>query len=271
MAMNAKARRTAIETLARDGEVEIAHLAQQFSVSEMTIRRDFESLEEAGALRRLVGGRGIAVEQKTHEPALMARELDRTANKAHIARAAAELINADEAVYIDGGTTALAIAKELRRREIPLTVVTRSLLVAVEFCQATNVDIHLLGGKVKTAEMLTTSQTHPDDLASYNVDTYLMGISGIHPTRGLTDYDPDEAAGKRVAISRADRVVLAFDDSKLDRVLLSTVATLEDIDVLVTDASPDHPALTGLPPNLALVLVDPASEASSPVVDAALV
>jgi DeoR/GlpR family transcriptional regulator of sugar metabolism len=227
----------------------------------MTIRRDFETLEDAGALRRLVGGRGIILEPKTHEPALMTRALERSATKAHLARAAADLIKADEVVYFDGGSTALAIARELQRREVPLTVLTRSLLVAVEFSQASNVDIYLLGGKVKTAEMLTTGPAANDDLVSYNVDTYIMGISGVHPTRGLTDYDPDEAAGKRVAIAMADRVVLTFDHSKLNRVLLSRVATLADVDIVVTDAPPGHEVLTTLPPDLTLVLVDPEPEA----------
>lgn len=262
MALSPKERQEAIEEFARTGgEVEIAWLAKHFGVSEMTIRRDFESLEDAGVLRRLVGGRGIMLEPKTHEPALMNRALERSATKAHLARAAADLIKADEVVYIDGGSTALAIARELKTREVPLTVLTRSLLVAVEFSQAANVDIYLLGGKVKAAEMLTTSPTVSDDLANYNVDTYIMGISGVHPTRGLTDYDPDEAAGKRVAIARADRVVLTFDHSKLNRVLLAKVATFDDIDVVVTDAPPGHEALNELPPDLTLVLVDPETEA----------
>lgn len=262
MALSPKKRQQGIAELARaGGEVEISSLAKHFGVSEMTIRRDFESLEEAGALRRLLGGRGIVVEKKTQEPALVTRELEGSTTKAHLARAAAELIKADEVVYFDGGSTVLAIARELRSRELPLTVLTRSLLVAVEFCQAANVEIYLLGGKVKTAEMLTTSPTVSDDLAGYNVDTYLMGISGVHPTRGLTDYDPDEAAGKRVAIERADRVVLTFDHSKLNRVLLAKVTTLEDIDVVVTDAPADHAALSELPPDLTLVIVDREAEA----------
>lgn len=257
MALSPKKRQAGIVELARaGGEVEIASLAKHFGVSEMTIRRDFETLEDAGVLRRLLGGRGIVAEKKSQEPALVTRELDRSGTKAHLARAAADLIRPDEVVYFDGGTTVLAIARELRSRELPLTVLTRSLLVAAEFCQATNVEIYLLGGKVKTAEMLTTSATVSDDLANFNVDTYLMGISGIHPTRGLTDYDPDEAAGKRVAIDRADRVVLTFDDSKLNRVLLAKVTTLADIDVVVTDAPSDHAALSELPPDLTLLVVD---------------
>ncbi len=96
-----------------------------------------------------------------------------------------------------------------------------------------------------------------DDLRHYNVDTYVMGISGVHPTRGLTDYDPDESAGKRLALERADRVVLVADHSKLGRVLMSRVAGVEDISVLVTDADADDEVLRSMPPSVSIVLVEP--------------
>lgn len=253
-------RRAAIESLMSDrAEVDIPSLAVHFGVSEMTIRRDLEALEEDGVVRRLVGGRAVIVDPKSLEPALSARADTAFETKAHIGRAVAELIADDEVVFFDGGSTALAVAHALRGSGKTLTVLTRSLLVAGELAKEPEVEIFLLGGRVKSSEMVTTSSTMADDLRHYNVDTYVMGISGVHPTRGLTDYDPDESVGKRLALERADRVVLAFDHSKLGRVLMSRVAGLEDVDVIVTDAAPVHEALAAMPPTVRVILVEPSA------------
>jgi DeoR/GlpR family transcriptional regulator of sugar metabolism len=239
-----------------NGELEIDTLAERFGVSAMTIRRDLEALESQGVLRRVVGGRAIALEHKTHEPALVTRAMAASASKAHIGEAVARRLAPHEVVYFDGGSTALAVARAVRQLKLGLTVITRSLLVAMEFADEADTEIYLLGGRLKSGEMLTMAAPLDDDLAAYNVDTYVMGISGVHATRGLTDYDPDESAGKRVALQQSDRVILGFDRSKLDRVLLARVAGLSEIDVVITDADPDHPALVAIPPGVVIEFVD---------------
>jgi len=239
-------------------EVDIPSLAGHFGVSEMTIRRDLEALEADGVVRRLIGGRAEIVDAKNQEPTLSARADSAHITKAHIGRAAADLIADREVVFFDGGSTVLAVAHALIGSGKSLTVLTRSLLIATELAQEPGMEIFLLGGRLKSSEMVTTSSTRADDLQHYNVDTYVMGISGVHPTRGLTDYDPDETAGKRLALERADRVLLAFDHSKLGRVLMSRVAELDDVDVVVTDASADDEALASIPAGVDVVLVEPA-------------
>jgi DeoR/GlpR family transcriptional regulator of sugar metabolism len=237
-------------------EVDIASVAAHFGVSEMTIRRDFEALEADGVLRRLVGGRAVMVDPKSREPRLSAREDDRHGVKARIGRVAADLIAADEVVFFDGGTTALAIARALRGSGKALTVLTRSLPIATELADEPGIEIFVLGGRLKTSEMVTSSSTMADDLRDYNADTYVMGISGVDAVRGLTDYDPDESKGKRLALERSDRVLLAFDRSKLGRVLLSRVADLDDVDIVVTDADPDNEVIKAMPATVSVVFVD---------------
>lgn len=254
-------RQAAIESLmAEQTEVDIPSLATHFGVSEMTIRRDLEALEANGVLRRLMGGRAVIIDTKNSEPALSARADEAHTTKAHIGRAVADLIADGEVVFMDGGSTVLAAARALCGSGKTLTVLTRSLLVAAELAQDANFDIYVLGGRLKPSEMATTNSTMADDLQHYNVDTYVMGISGVHPKRGLTDYDPHESAGKRLALNRADRVILAFDHSKLGRVLMSRVAGLDEIDVLVTDADPLDSALASVPTTVKVVLVAPDSD-----------
>ena len=249
-------RRVEIESLmSGQTEVDIQSLAVHFGVSEMIIRRDLGTLEEEGIVRRLVGGRALLLDAKSREPALSTRAQAAHETKAHIGGAVADLLVDDEVVFIDGGSTALAVAHALRGTGKRLTVLTRSILVVSELAQEPSIEIFMLGGRVKSSEMLTTSSTMSDDLRHYNVDSYVMGISGVHPTRGLTDYDPDESAGKRLALDRSDRVILVADHSKLGRVLMSRVAAIDDVDVLVTDS--DHEVLASMPAALNVVIVEP--------------
>ncbi len=240
-------------------EVDIPSLAAHFGVSEMTIRRDLEALEAEGVVRRLIGGRAEIVDTKNQEPALSTRADSEHVTKAHIGRAAAEMIADHEVVFFDGGSTVLAVAHALVGSGKSLTVLTRSLLIATELAQEPGMEIFVLGGRLKSSEMVTTSSTRADDLQHYNVDTYVMGISGVHPGRGLTDYDPDETAGKRLALDRADRVMLVFDHSKLGRVLMSQVAALDEVDVVVTDAAADDDGILSMPATIDVVIVEPAS------------
>src|SRR5262245_15360007 len=117
--------------LAERGEASIADLAERFEVSEMTIRRDLEALEEEGAARRVRGG-AIATVSRGYEPPFAKRATDDLAAKRAIAAAAAEHVRDGETAIIDVGTTNLELAKLLRGNRRGVTVVTPSLPVAME-------------------------------------------------------------------------------------------------------------------------------------------
>jgi DeoR/GlpR family transcriptional regulator of sugar metabolism len=170
--------------------------------------------------------------------------------------AVADLLGAGEAIYLDGGSTSLAVARAIRGRDLGLTVVTRNLFAALELADDPRSQVILLGGRIKPGEMVTTRTGFDQDIDRYNVDSYVMGISGADPVRGLTDYDPEEAVTKRQAIDCADRVILAVDKTKLGRVLLVKVAEIDDLDIVVTDAHRNHPAVTAFADKADVVFVD---------------
>ena len=255
--MSAQDRQRAIEhLLSQSGELRLTDLASRFQVSEMTIRRDLGTLEDRGVLRRVVGGGAIAIAQKAHEPSFTTRALDESSSKAHIGVAVANLLEAGEAIYLDGGSTALAVARAIRGRDLGLTVVTRNLFAALELADDPRSQVILLGGRIKSGEMVTTRTGFDQEIDRYNVDSYVMGISGADPVRGLTDYDPEEAVTKRQAIDCADRVILAVDKTKLGRVLLVKVAEIDDLNIVVTDAHRNHPAVTAFADKANVVFVD---------------
>src|ERR1700691_6820394 len=130
--MSAHDRQRAIEhLLSQSGELHLTDLASRFQVSEMTIRRDLGTLEDRGVLRRVVGGGAIAIAQKTREPSFTTRALDESSGKAHIGVAVANLLEAGEAVYLDGGSTSLAVARAIRRRDLGVAAGTRSPLAGL--------------------------------------------------------------------------------------------------------------------------------------------
>ncbi|MBN3507443.1 DeoR/GlpR family DNA-binding transcription regulator [Mycolicibacterium nivoides] len=241
--MSVEERRALIEERLRsDGEVDFASLAAMFEVSEMTIRRDIDVLESQGAVRRVRGG-AIAYSHKAEEPAFGTRVESATAEKAHIATAAVELLEPHETVIIDSGSTALAVAHQIRGRGLGLTVITPSVLAALELVDEPNTTVFLTGGRLRPGELSLIGSDAQATYRRYNCDTYIMGVAGVDAKRGLTDYHSEESDVKRAAMESADRVILAVDSSKLGRVQLINIAPLSAVNTIVTDGPQDDPVL----------------------------
>jgi DeoR/GlpR family transcriptional regulator of sugar metabolism len=241
--MAAKTRRALIEQrVLTDGEIDFATLASEFQVSEMTIRRDIDALEASGVVRRVVGG-AISLDGKAFEPPFEARAGEAAVGKMHIAEAAARLLQPNETVILDSGSTVLAVAKAIRGLGLGLTIVTPSILVAVELADEPDTTVLLTGGLVRPSELSLIGFDTEETLARYNCDTYIMGIAGVDALRGVTEYHREEGSVKKAAMKAADRVIVVADDSKLGRVQLMNVAPLGAVGALVTDGPADHPTL----------------------------
>jgi DeoR/GlpR family transcriptional regulator of sugar metabolism len=241
--VDAKSRRDRIaERVHEDREVTFADLAAEFDVSEMTTRRDVEALELAGLVRRVVGG-AIALPRKDSEPSFATRVAIAAEEKRHIADAVADLIGPSETLILDSGSTALAVARSLKGRGLGLTVVTPSLLAALELVDEPDTTVVLTGGELRPGELSLIGPVAEDTLGNYNCDTFVMGVAGIDGERGISDYHQAESRVKRASSRRADRVVVAADKSKLGRVTFVSIAALKEVDVIITDGPNDHPAL----------------------------
>lgn len=230
-----------LRQLTAHGEVGFTDLAEEFGVSEMTIRRDLETLEAEGLARRVRGG-AISVVSRSYEPPLSVRAATAADAKAAIGAAAAGLVNDGDTVIIDVGTTTLELAKALHGRH-GLTVVTASLPIAVELGADPDIRVLVTGGQVRSGELSLTGGMAEDAFGAMNCDLAFIGIAGICAMPGLTEYNPDDGRVKRAAIQAARRAIVLADSSKLGRVAFSTVAPLSSVDVLVTDAPGDEPTV----------------------------
>lgn len=248
----AQARLAAIlDRLNQGGSVSVAEIAQEFGVSDMTVRRDLAELEGQGLLERVHGGavslqHGPLTVIDDVEPLFDARRRLNSDAKSRIAHAAARLVADNQTLAFDLGTTVLAGARALISSEPApgLRIFTNSLRVA-QLAAAASVPTYVPGGLVQPGEMSVTGQAAVENFSRYYFDAALIGASGLTPD-GVFDYSPEEAAMKSVYIQRSSRRILLIDSSKFRRISTVRVADLAQISILVTDAAP--------PPELAQAL-----------------
>jgi DeoR/GlpR family transcriptional regulator of sugar metabolism len=235
-------RRSAIQAvLAARGEVAIGEMASRFDVSEMTIRRDLETLEDQGVARRVRGG-AISTVSRSYEPPFATRAVEAKAAKEQIAAAAARYVEYGETAILDVGSTTLELARCLHGRG-GLTIVTPNVRASLELANEPNVRVILTGGIVRPGELSLIGDAAERTFAELNCDVLFLGVGGIHPEKGLTEYNLDDTRVKRAALRAASRCVALADATKLDRVCLATIAPLDEIDVLITDAGPGNPTV----------------------------
>jgi DeoR/GlpR family transcriptional regulator of sugar metabolism len=240
--MTTRRRRNEIQALlAARGEAGIGDLAAEFEVSEMTIRRDLETLESEGLARRVRGG-AISTVSRSYEPPFATRAVEAHEAKRRIAQAAAQYVEYGETAIIDVGSTALELARCLRGRG-GLTIVTPSMHVALELGNEPNMRVLLTGGIIRPGELSLIGDPAERTLGELNCDVLFLGVGGINAEKGLTEYNLDDTRIKRAALRAASRCVALADATKLDRVCLATIASLVQIDVLITDAPERHRVL----------------------------
>jgi DeoR/GlpR family transcriptional regulator of sugar metabolism len=226
-----------VRTLQQHSEVQVSALAAEFECSEMTVRRDLEVLERTGALRRVHGG-AVSMFLRAEEAPYGVRALEHTAAKAAIGAAAADLLAEGEAVILDGGSTAMEVARSLGGRR--LSVMPLALRPVLELDEYPGIKLLLPGGEVRSGELALVGSLTECAFSELRFDTFVMGICGIDTDAGVTTHLLSEAAVKRAAVKASRRVIAVADSSKLGKVAFGHVCDLADLDVVVTDAAADQ-------------------------------
>ncbi|MFJ3957113.1 DeoR/GlpR family DNA-binding transcription regulator [Arthrobacter sp. NPDC090010] len=219
--------------LRAEGRVDTRELAGHFEVSLESIRKDLIHLERHGQLQRVHGG-AIPAESASFEPPVQERTgLSR--EKTRIAEAALAHLPADGSILLDAGSTTERLA-DLVPSGPSLTVFTNTLPIALKLLGRPNLEVFTLGGRVRSRTLAEVDEWALRSLAALNADVAFLGTNGLHPERGLTTPDAAEAQVKRAMLSSACKRVLLSDHSKIGSVSTVQHATLEDIDLLITDS-----------------------------------
>jgi DeoR/GlpR family transcriptional regulator of sugar metabolism len=235
-----------LDEVRRRGGVRVNELTRKLGVSDMTVRRDLDTLARQGVIEKVHGGAVPVVEASTHEPGFEAKSgLELTA-KEDIARTAAALVTPGSAIALSGGTTTYALAQHLL--DVPdLTVVTNSVRVADVFHsaqrssgQSQGAATVVLTGGVRTPSDSLVGPVADQAIAALHFDMLFLGVHGISVEAGLSTPNLAEAETNRRLVHSARRVIVVADHTKWGTVGLSSFAALEQVDTLVTDS--------GLPP-----------------------
>lgn len=238
-----------LEEVRQHGGVRVNELTRRLNVSDMTVRRDLDALARQGALEKVHGGAVPVAEASTHEPGFEAKSALELSAKAEIARAAAPLAQPGSAIALSGGTTTYALAQQLV--DVPgLTVVTNSVRVADIFharqrgpgggrkSRPGAATVVLTGG-VRTPSDSLVGPVADAAIRTLHFDVLFLGVHGIAPEAGLSTPNLAEAETNRRFVRSARRVVVVADHTKWGTVGLSSFASLEDVDTLVTDGGLD--------------------------------
>jgi DeoR family transcriptional regulator, fructose operon transcriptional repressor len=237
--MYAEERQQAILYKARtDGRVDVVSLAEELAVTTETIRRDLTVLERAGVVRRVHGG-AIPVERLGFEPALAARDSVMTAEKERIAKAALAELPAEGSAIIDAGTTTGRLV-DLLPTDRELTVVVNSPSLAATLATKPNLTVLMLGGRVRSRTLAAVDDWALGLLAQLHVDVAFVATNGVSIKHGLTTPDVAESAVKRAMIAAARRTVLLADHTKVGNDCMARFASLDDIDIVITDTGLDE-------------------------------
>lgn len=214
--------------------VKIKDLAAELGVHEMTVRRDLDQLAEQGLLERVHGGARI-VEQTSEEVAHQLRATTNTGAKEAIARAALELIEDGDVVALDASTTALALARILHARAVSAIVTS---LDAANVLAQNGVPFLMVGGSFHAPARSFVGAFFMDTMSRLHPDKVFFSAKAYAAETGFTDPHLPEVGAKQTLIRSGGSVTALLDHSKFGRRALATIATLDQVDVLISDAPP---------------------------------
>ena len=222
-----------LQIVQKDGHATINDLARDFAVSGITIRRDLMELDDRGVVRRTHGG-AVTPGFYALDPPVIQRLNEERECKQAIARAAANLIEEGDSVFIGSGSTAAYVVRNLIHFK-HLTVVTNALNVSTELANLSGITVVVLGGMMRHEELSLIGHIAEISLREVALDKVIIGIPAIDIEAGLTnDYLP-EVLTDRTILDRAQEVILVADHTKCNRVASAFLAPLSKINTFITD------------------------------------
>lgn len=230
-------RREKIRTLLKSKSfVSLKELEEMFpDVSGMTIRRDidyFESTHEAIKVRG--GARSTKFITSQTDASISARINENIHEKNLIARKAADFLETGRSIFIDSGSTLLRMVQYVPNNRYTFT--TTDPTVALELCKIGLPIVNIVGGRLERDNQTITGLQATRFLADINVDIAFLSPSGLSSRSGFTVGNYNECDLKRIVVQKARLVVILMDDSKIDKSLPYTFASLEDVDIIITNA-----------------------------------
>ncbi|PZD96307.1 DeoR/GlpR transcriptional regulator [Paenibacillus sambharensis] len=221
------------------GSIRVSELSELCQVTEETIRRDLDRLEQAGKLRRSHGG-AVSVKDQQPEIPYFEREITHAEEKRRIAEEAIRQIEPRERILLDASSTAWYMASIMP--DLPLTVLTNSIKVAMELSGKEKIEVISTGGILAQRSLSFIGPLAERSLDAYHVDKAFLSCKGVHLERGVSESNELQARVKQKMFGMADKVFLLADSSKFGVQAFTHVADLSQVNTVITDNGADEEA-----------------------------
>ncbi|MBB6671572.1 DeoR/GlpR family DNA-binding transcription regulator [Cohnella nanjingensis] len=227
-----------LDLLNLEGQVKTFDLVQKLNVSSETIRRYLEELEAENRLKRVYGG-AIKINPSNEEPSYLKREVLYAAEKQRIGKLAATLVEDNDVIFLDDGTTPLPMIQYLMNKK-HLTVLTISipalhLLMEYKNKELFSGEIYLIGGKVNTTHSRVTGSIAEKMAGLFHADKAFVSIDGIVLGKGITSFDAERGQLVNRVIENAKQTIVLTDRTKIGLTQLYRTADWRDIDIVISD------------------------------------
>ncbi len=232
--MLAAERRNEILTLLREeGRVIVSDLSKKYDVTEETIRRDLEKLENDGYAERTYGGAVVKGSEKDEIPFLV-RKRENVEAKMRIAQLLSQTIHDGDTIMLDASTTALFVAKKIKEKK-NITVITNSIEILLELSDMTDWKVLSTGGILKGRALSLLGYQAERMIEGFYVDKTIISCKGADLKRGFTDSNELDAGIKKQMLNSATKRIMAVDNAKFNHLSFTQVVDFSGIDVLATD------------------------------------
>ncbi len=229
-------RREILTRLDAEGKVIVSELAREFDVTEETIRRDLEKLENEGLAAKTYGG-AVAKNVMAHDLPYKVRMAVNVDKKELIAEKALSLIRDGERIMIDSSSTAIYVVRKLKSKK-NITVITNSVEILLELADKPDWKVFSTGGVLKEGGLSLNGSSAEKMIGEYHVDTAICSCKGVDPAIGITDSNENDSRIKQAMFASAERKILVVDTGKLGVKSFVKVGAVSDIDILITDSDP---------------------------------
>ena len=219
--------------LDKEGSIKVNEISNYFNVSEATIRRDLQEMEEKRVLKRTHGG-AVKIDITNFEPSFIDKKDEKQSEKLAIGKYAANMIKNGDTIILDSGTTTLEIAKNINAENV--TVITNSIDIVSELSNKKDKKIELIvaGGILRFNTRAMVGSLCEGIFKNFRVDKAFIGANGITSIEGITTPNFTEAQTKKAMMSSANKVIIVADSSKFQKVCFSMICKAQEITSIIT-------------------------------------
>lgn len=227
-----------VDFVNKKSAVTIDELRAKFHISQSTISRDLQVLNNAGRLIKTHGGALSHSTGLATEPSFTYRKTQYTDEKQRIAKKAIEYIRSAETIILDSGTTTFWIAKLLGEIE-DLNIWTNDFYIALELLNHKNIDITMLGGRLRRKYFNTLGVLTNQLIKNIHLDRLFLAVDAINVEGGLMVYSTEEAELKRMMIEKSKETIVVCDHSKFEKMALMRICQINNIQRIITGKETD--------------------------------